>query len=166
MTFALEYAKAIVIASLVPRPLPVFNDTRKKREGLVREVTCTSFRWKGGGRVIIVRGPVTCLRVVLAVPIGHRLWPMGTASTTRKQVTGPRTIIRLWPMGTASTTRKQVTGPRTIISAGHRYSHRSSSSDRRSSVILLHVQVYGFSSPVHLRCRVRACLSLREAIGL
>ena len=34
--------------SLVPRPLPVFNDTRKKREGLVREVTCTSFRWKGG----------------------------------------------------------------------------------------------------------------------
>ena len=58
----------------------------KKREGLalaslVREVTCTSFRWKGtvqvlgGGRVIIVRGPVTCLWVVLAVPIisaGHR----------------------------------------------------------------------------------------------
>ena len=56
--------------SLVPRPLPVFNDTRKKREGLVREVTCTSFRWKAG-RVIIVRGPVTCLRadLVLAVPI-------------------------------------------------------------------------------------------------
>ena len=33
--------------SLVPRPLPVFNDTCKKREGLVHEVTCTSFRWKG-----------------------------------------------------------------------------------------------------------------------
>ena len=76
--------------------------------------------------MIIVRGPVTCLRVMLAVPIGHSAVP-GT---------------------------------------DYGYSHRSSSSDRRSSVILLHVQVYGFSSPVHLRCRVRACLSLREAIGL
>ena len=71
--------------SLVPRPLPVFNDTRKKREGLVREVTCTSFRWKGGGRVIIVRGPVTCLRVVLAVPIGHSAVP-GTGIATDRRV--------------------------------------------------------------------------------
>ena len=67
-----------------------------------------------GGRVIIVHGPVTCLQVVLAVPM-------------------PSTGI---------------------------------ATDRRSSVILLHVKVYRFSSPVHLRCRVRACLSLREAIGL
>ena len=28
----------------------------EKREGLVREVTCVTFRWKGGGRVIIMRG--------------------------------------------------------------------------------------------------------------
>ena len=37
-------------SSLVPRPLPVSNVARKKREGLVREVTCTSFRWKGDYR--------------------------------------------------------------------------------------------------------------------
>ena len=55
--------------SLVPRPLPVFNDTRKKREGLVREVTCTAFRWKGDYHACVGHGPVTCLRVVLAVPI-------------------------------------------------------------------------------------------------
>ena len=52
----------------------------------VREVTCTSFRWKGGGsRVIIVRGPVTCLRVVLAVPIGHSAVP-GTGIATDRRV--------------------------------------------------------------------------------
>ena len=113
-----EQRPRLALYSLVPRPLPVFNDTRKKREGLVREVTCTSFRWKGG------------------------TWWKGD----------------LFACSACSTCSAH--------SAGHRYSHRSSSSDSRSSVILLHVQVYGFSSPVHLRCRVRACLSLREAIGL
>ena len=43
--------------SLVPRPLPVSNVAHKRQEVLVCEVTCTSFRWKGGGRVIVVRGP-------------------------------------------------------------------------------------------------------------
>ena len=47
----LHYTHTCTCTSLVPRPLPVFNDTRKKREGLVREVTCTSFRWKGDYRV-------------------------------------------------------------------------------------------------------------------
>ena len=28
----------------------------EKRKGLVHDVTCVTFRWKGGGRVIIVRG--------------------------------------------------------------------------------------------------------------
>ena len=49
----------ILYFSLVPRPLPCYT---QEREGLNREVTCTSFRWKGGGRLIIVRGPETCLR--------------------------------------------------------------------------------------------------------
>ena len=38
-----------------------------------------------GGRVSIVRGPVTCLRVVLAVPIGHSAVP-GTGIATDRQV--------------------------------------------------------------------------------
>ena len=49
-------------ASLVPRPHPLFNVARRKGEGLVREVTCMIFMWKGGGRVIILRGLVICLR--------------------------------------------------------------------------------------------------------
>ena len=66
----LHYTHTCTCTSLVPWPLPVFNDTRKEnREDLVREVTSTSFRWKGGGRVIIVCGPMTCLWVVLAVPM-------------------------------------------------------------------------------------------------
>ena len=48
--------------SLVPRPHPLFNVARRKGEGLVREVTCMIFMWKGGGRVIILRGLVICLR--------------------------------------------------------------------------------------------------------
>ena len=39
-----------VAYSLVPRPLPVSNVTREKREGLGCEITFTSFRWKGDYR--------------------------------------------------------------------------------------------------------------------
>ena len=39
----------IIIASLVPRPLPVSNVARKKlkREGLGREITCAILRVEG-----------------------------------------------------------------------------------------------------------------------
>ena len=40
-----------------PGSTKLFNELDvEKREGLVRQVTCVTFRWKGGGRVIIVRG--------------------------------------------------------------------------------------------------------------
>ena len=43
-----------IVPSLVPRPLPVSNVARKKREGLGREITCATWqvREKNGEKSI------------------------------------------------------------------------------------------------------------------
>ena len=46
----------------------------EKGRGLVREVTCMIFMWKGGGRVIILRGLVICLQGALYITIASYIF--------------------------------------------------------------------------------------------
>ena len=73
--------------SLIPRPLPAFNVTREKQEGLVSEVM-----W--GGTVIIVCG---CTISVVCSAV-HRSKPLNTLGIAAMKVLSSRSTCELLMM--------------------------------------------------------------------